>query len=217
MNRRHFLAVTAGTAAVGMHRLASAQDGAAFREFRILRDGSDIGRHRLEAQRTGDVFTMAVDIDIRVRFLGITAYRYELTNREVWRDQRLESIDSRTNDDGTDDFVKIMRVEDGLEVDGSGHSGLVPSEAVTTTYYTTAFMQRRPWVSSQTGEPLSLQTAQDQADGLTRWTVTGELETRLYYDERGEWVTCKFDASGEPAEYEVIDESGEIARLWAGV
>jgi hypothetical protein len=186
-------------------------DGTAMREFRILRGGSDIGRHRLAARRTGERFEIDIDIDIAVTFLGITAYRYELSNREVWDERRILRVASQVNDDGDRSHSKIERAGAALEVDGSGFSGEAPLEAVTTSYYARPFIERQPWISTQSGKVLDISIARE-GEGAVQ--VRGELETELVYDDAGEWVGCRFDAQGEPGTYEVVESSGAILPLW---
>lgn len=210
MKRRVFLA---GCAATGLYTPALAATSAS-RRFTILRDGDAIGEHSLDAVQNGDKFEIDITIRIAVKILGVTAYRYELDNREVWQGGKILSVDTKVNDDGTDDFAKIRRAGGGLEVTGSRFSGPVPAEAVTTSYYSSNFVQRSPWVSTQSGAPLDIAI---KPEGRANWwQVTGELETRLGYDGRGEWMACEFDAGGEPGLYEVAKDQGAIAALWAG-
>lgn len=211
MHRRDLLGGALALGTVGALALPAAAEDRAVRLFRIRRDGRDIGRHRLTARTTDKGFEIAIDIDIAVKVLGITGYRYELENREVWSNRQLVSLSSRTNDDGTRERAKVVRAGDMLEIDGSGYDGTVTADAVTTSYYVTQFMERRPWISTQDGAPLSIDVERASAN---RWSVTGELETLLIYDERGEWMGSEFDAGGEPGTYELIDETGPIAPLW---
>ena len=215
LRRRELLA---GGLAAGVLSILPVTDalasGSARREFRILRGGSDIGRHVLEASLSEGRFEMSIDVDIRVTLLGITAYRYTLANREVWSGGQIVSIDSQTNDDGDKAHARIRRAGDGLEVDGSGYSGPAPGDAVTTSYYARPFIDRRPWLSTQSGRPLDISVAPAPQERLDAWKVKGDLETRLIYDERAEWVGCVFDANGTEARYEVIDEQGRITALW---
>ena len=209
MKRREFLA---GCAATGLYTPALAA-GSASRTFTVLRAGDAIGEHSLEAVQSGDGFEIAIDINLKVKVLGITAYRYEMTNREVWKGGRLVSLNSKVNDDGTKDFATATQAGGKLDVKGSRFTGMVAGDAVTTTYYTTKFIQRQPWISTQSGAPLDIAI---KAEGRANWwQVTGELETRLGYDDRGEWVNCEFDAGGEPGVYEVASQKGTIAALWA--
>jgi hypothetical protein len=187
---------------------------AARREFRILRGDSDIGRHVLSARLTPAGFEMAIDVDIRVKVLGITAYRYTLSNREVWKDGRIVSVTTEVDDDGDANFARIRRTDSGLEVDGSSYSGPVPGDAVTTSYYARPFIDRRPWISTQSGKPLTIDAVEADYRDFDAWRIRGDLETKLVYDQRGEWVGCVFDASGTEARYEVIDDTGAITELW---
>lgn len=192
----------------------SARAATASREFRILRSGSDIGRHRLDARHMpGGDFEVRIFIDIAVKLLGLTAYSYRLENVETWRQGRIVAVRSRVDDDGERHYASIAAGADGLlEIDGSGYSGTAPAEAVTTSYYAPAFLDRRPWISTQSGRALAVSVS---PSGPRRWQVAGELTTELFYDAAGEWVGCAFDAGGEPARYEPSGGSGGIAALWA--
>ena len=208
LNRRLFLG---GAAAA----LASPALGAqkASRIFRIIRDGDDIGSHMLEAVLGPNGFEIAIEIRIAVKVLGITAYRYEMDNREVWQGGRIVSVNSTVNDDGTKDFAKATRSGQALNVEGSRFSGTAPVVAATTSYFTTDFLKRQPWISTQTGAPLEIGTA---PEGRARWWQTsGEIETKLGYDATGEWIGCEFDAGGELARYDISGSSGNISQLWA--
>lgn len=208
LDRRIFM----GGAAAALASPAWAADTAS-REFRILRDGDDIGSHRLDAVLGPNGFEVAITIRIAVKVLGITAYRYEMDNREVWRDGAIVSIDSKVNDDGTRDFFRASRAQDAVAIEGSRHNGKAPLEAVTTSYYATPFLKRRPWLSTQSGAPLELTVK--PGGRANWWAVRGELDTDLGYDASGEWVACEFDAGGEQARYEIAGGSGRIGALWA--
>ncbi|MEO0822419.1 MAG: DUF6134 family protein [Pseudomonadota bacterium] len=215
MRRRDFIAGGATSVALSGISAAALADGGASRVFRILRDGSDIGRHSLAARLGPKGFEIDIEVDIRVRILGITAYRYTLSNQEIWAGGQLVSVNSTVNDDGTAEYARIRSTGAALEIDGSGFSGTAPVEAVTTSYHQRAFVDRRPWISTQSGKPLDVALARGTAAGGERWQVTGELTTALIYDTGGEWVGCEFDAGGEPGRYELVEQSGAIAPLWA--
>ncbi|MEM8791209.1 MAG: DUF6134 family protein [Pseudomonadota bacterium] len=212
MDRRAFVAGASAFATGAVVPAAARATERATRRFTVLRSGDEIGFHQLSATLTEDRFEIDITIDLRVRLLGITAYRYELINREVWRDGRIVSVDSRVNDDGTKEFCKITNTGDELAVVGSRFSGNAPLESVTTSYYNTAFLERRPWISTQSGDPLEIDVA---AAGPGTWKVSGELETQLLYDDRGEWMGSNFDAGGEPGTYELASETGAIGALWS--
>ncbi|GMG83763.1 hypothetical protein LNKW23_29770 [Paralimibaculum aggregatum] len=213
MNRRHLIAGLAACALPLYPSGPALAAGSASRSFRILRDGSEIGSHSLAARAGPDGFEIEIEIDIVVRVLGIAAYRYRLRNRERWAGGRLVELDAATNDDGTENFARIRREADALAVEGSGHTGRVPLDAATTSYFVPEFLDRRIWISTQSGTPLAVKVA---PAGPGRWAVSGELDTTLFYDGRGEWMGSEFDAGGETASYELVAQSGRIVPLWRG-
>ena len=210
MTRPSRRAILAGAAAFAALPATAASGERARRVFSVWRDGSDIGRHSLEARLTGRGFEIEIEIDIAVTLLGFTAYRYELSNREVWAGRRILSVDSRGNDDGERTRCRIARAGGGLEIDGSGHSGAAPLDAVTTSYYAPAFLERRPWISTQSGRPL---TVSIDARGDGQWTVSGDLEKVITYRD-GEWSASAFTTEGERITYQTMEATGAIAPLW---
>ena len=208
MQRRAFMAGCGAAALLPAPALAAAKAG---RTFRIMRDGSDIGSHTLTAVSGPNGFEVEITIRIAVKVLGITAYRYEMDNREVWKDGKIVSVSSTVNDDGTKERSVVSAGGDALVINGT-YSGTAPLEAVTTSYYATPFLERRPWISTQTGRPLKVSIA---PEGRANWFQTsGDLTTKLGY-ANGEWTGCEFDAGGELAVYEIARQSGSIAELWA--
>lgn len=212
MNRRSLMTGAAAVALTTPFVTPAFAVERAQRTFRIFRSGKDIGTHKLSATLDNNGFQIEIRIDIAVKFLGITAYNYNLINREQWKDGELVDLNSRVNDDGTDDFSRVMQKDGKLSISGSRFTGEVDLEAVSTSYYQKAFIERRPWISTQSGRPLDV-TVTKVSDG--RYAVAGDLETTLLYDGRGEFVGTEFDAGGELGTYEVESETGAIAELWA--
>lgn len=189
--------------------------------YRIFRSGDEIGWHTIDAARNGDEITLDIRIEIAVKILGITAYRYELSNKERWRNLMIESVDSTVNDDGDADFCKVRRQGDTLQIEGSGYTGTAPLDAATTSYWSTDFLKRRVWISTQTGKPLSVSVADAGGEQFTtdtgavnaaKYRVSGDLDVTLYY-LNGEWLGSAFDAGGEPAVYQPASTQPALSLL----
>jgi hypothetical protein len=223
--------VTRRTALIGAGSLAFAPAAlaaaSARRNFTILRGRSDVGRHQVSLTRQGDTLEARIDVEIVVRVLGIPAYRYEMTNREVWRAGLLQSVDSSVNDDGRRKRVRVTREGAGLMVASDFYTGPAPSDAATTTYFTTDFLERGMWISTDSGEVYRMAISPageaevataNGAVAAARWRATNgtDFDVTLFYDARGEWASVAFDAGGEPARYrpEHLDES--FMAVWNG-
>ena len=191
------------------------------RRFDILRGDSDIGLQTLSVRRDGDQTFADTRIDIAVKVLGITVYRYALQSREVWRAGRLMSLDATCNDDGKDDYVRALAVEGGLMVDGSGHQGLIDGAAAPTSYWSPTFLTRPTWISTQTGAPLAVRCTDAGEETITtgagpararRWRVEGDLSLSLFY-AGDEWAGTAFAAKGEEARISPVAMGPAISQL----
>lgn len=223
---RRALLVGAASCVVASAPRAAQGAQSAERRFTIQRGDSDIGAHRIALTRSEDILNLEVDVDIVVRVLGVAVYRYEMRNREVWRDGLLQSVDCSVNDDGQRKTVRAARSGDMIQIDATGFSGQAPGDAATTTYFTPDFLERRIWISTDDGEPMTVTAAQRSETSVAAaggaqasvWRVTDgrAFDVELFYDARDEWISIGFDASGSPAVYrpERLDDS--FASVWRG-
>lgn len=215
LNRRHLILGSAALFAMPQPLRAAA---GGMRKFRVMRNGDDIGSHVLDVRTKGDELHVSIDIELKVKILGITAYRYEMANREVWRGGRLISMNSVSDDDGDAAFARAASAGEQIEVEGSYWSGVVPGDSATTTYWSKAFLTRPVWISTADGDPLKVTSRAvgpgDVAGIATeKWTVSGDLDVDLHY--RGdEWVSVRFDAGGEDALYVPEALSPSLAAVW---
>ncbi len=203
--------------------LLRADDGGT-RSFRVLRDGSDMGTHVISVKRSGSDIQVAIDIELKVKVLGITAYRYEMANREVWRDGKIVSVNSTSNDDGEAHFCRVKPAGDELEVEGSVWSGTVAGDSVTTTYWSYDFLKSPLWISTADGDPLKVTVSNVGAGEIPgpngpvateKWAIGGDMDIDLHYIDR-EWVSVRFDAGGETAIYQPDTVAPVMRPVWFG-
>lgn len=126
-------------------------------DFQVLRDGTPIGHHRVIVRRDGARSEVEVDIELRVKAAGfLTLYRYLHQSREIWEGDRLVSLRSTTDNDGRQEYLNAQAGADGLQVDGSRYRGVLPADAMPTSYWRPDFVRRATIMDSQNGRPLDL-------------------------------------------------------------
>lgn len=216
-NRRDVIA--AGAAFLLTTVPARSRDRAT-RSYKLFRGGSDIGTHKLSIERDGDRVIARTNIDIAVKVLGFTAYRYELAYTETYRDGVLQTLNGTANDDGDPGFVNVTRKGNMLEVDGSSFSDLITGTAAPTSYWRQQALNTTPWISTQTGEILRVGTTEVQPltgfpAGTRSWRASNNADysVDIAYDAQGNWLGCSFDARGELVTYNVEGGSGALASL----
>jgi hypothetical protein len=89
-------------------------------DFAVMRQGSEIGYHRINFRRDDNRLIVDISVDTRVRILGVTVYRFVHQSQEIWEGERLVALKSETDDDGTQ-HVLALALND-LELHGV-HNG----------------------------------------------------------------------------------------------
>lgn len=181
-------------------------------DFQVLRDGTPIGHHRVTVRREGARSEVEVDIELRVKAAGfLTLYRYLHQSREVWEGDRLVSLQSTTDNDGRQEYLNVQAGAGGLQVDGSRYRGVLPADAMPTSYWRPDFVRRVTIMDSQNGRPLDLTIRPQQSELASaarddvpaqRYDLTGDVELSLWYGRDGHWVKTAFKArDGSRIEY----------------
>lgn len=155
--------------------------------FRILREGREIGSHRVDFTREGERLVARSALDILVRMLGVTLFRMEHRQEEVWQGERLVRAAMRQDRNGTIQQVSAEAREGGVLVRGEAGEFRLPPEAAPLAWWDHR-RPGRPVFDNANGKPLSIRWARrPQPDGGLDWRLTGEVEAEVGYAPDGLW------------------------------
>jgi hypothetical protein len=182
--------------------------------FKVLMDGTEIGRHVVEFDRKQDRLVVDIKINFIIKILNIPIYRYNHHNHEVWSpDGKLLALNSLTNDDGVIESAKIERQGDLLMINGTRNKEAVPGLWLTSSYWRSDIINQTHLIDSRNGQIFKINVRPvgqfdvalpDRVVKATRYDVTGDLELSVWYDESGEWVKLAFDHRGRHIDYQRI-------------
>lgn len=181
--------------------------------FRVDRGGDPMGTHVLRFHEKADGLHVAIDISLAVNFGPLTVFRYQHHNEEVWRDGRLQSISTKTNDNGKEYWVKGKATAKGFEVDSSFAGPLTaPASIIPASYWNPAILKQTQILDTQKGRIFNVtvtpgaETREPVAGRMERvreYVMSGDLRLTLYYTDTGQWVNLAFKARGSDVVYEV--------------
>ncbi|MBY0332188.1 MAG: hypothetical protein K2X49_16135 [Acetobacteraceae bacterium] len=174
--------------------------------FRILREGSAIGTHRVSFAEAGDGGVAAqIDVDIAVRLAGITVFRFTHRFQEVWRGARLVSVASRQDRNGTVTEMQARAEGDAIQLRGPDGAARLPAEAAPLSWWdVTRIEAQRPLFENSTGRLLRLSwTRTPLPGGGRRWRCAGDRDSAGDWAADGTWIgwTTKGD-DGSTVTYE---------------
>ena len=216
MTRRRFLELATAVAAIRLSDPLGPlhADAVAPRDlrFRALRDGSPIGEHRVTFRPDGDRLTVATRVDIAVKVLFFTVFRFTHEAEEVWQADRLVSVKSTTNDNGTLLQVFGTAVADGFRIVGDDGPFLASAHLLTSNaLWNRRIVRERRLIDVQHGGEIGLITKPlrdedvDTPQGPVRATrhhmITPYYAGSVFHDGDGRWVKGLLELKGERIEY----------------
>jgi hypothetical protein len=181
--------------------------------FSLIRHDSAIGTHTVRFSQQGDTLTILVDVEVLVKFGPIPLVRYTHHNIEVWQNNRIVELDSRTDKNGTNLYMSAHRTEAGLSVVGTAaKTYIAPENALPTTYWNKRLLSV-PMIGTQDGMLVHPTVRDLGADPVTlagggklpanRYSLRGDLDLDLWYDQTSTWAGMEFSvADGSVVHYE---------------
>jgi len=165
-------------------------------EYRVLRDGFEIGRHKTWFRHGDEAEMMTVETEIRitVKLFFITLYTYRLDSIETWRGDRLVALESSTDDDDDLYAVHAVAEDDGLRVDGAQETWTAPAMIMPTSLWRREMAQGSLLLGVEQGEALAVVfheagretvTAGGAEVSAAKLVVSGDLERELWYGDDG--------------------------------
>lgn len=180
-------------------------DGKRKTDLRVILEEKDVGRFSIDVNRFENRLQADIEVDISVRaILGLPVYSYQLSVSEEWRDGKLHLLKSQSRSGGKRRSVKADRESGSLFVDGTNYSGEAPDNAGTTSYFSTDFLDRKTWISTDGGELLDVSTERTKRVRITDqefnvYRVSGGLEIDLFYTDDDRWGGALFEIEGRMA------------------
>ena len=179
--------------------------------FVAYRNGEPIGRHTVTFERDGGQLKVSTSIDLAVKFMGFTAYRYSHRAQEVWADDSLVSLASTTNDNGTKHNVTATRQAGDITVDHDGKRTVLPAKNLPSSHWNIEQVRQSMLLNTQKGIEAKVNITRGARENVktlsgfvaaTRYTYSGDVVMDQWFDDRGRWVKTSFKASdGSTIEY----------------
>ena len=159
--------------------------------FRILREGSQIGTHRVAFAAAEGGLTARIEVDIVVRLVGIVVFRLTHRFAETWSQGRLLLVTSRRDRNGTVAEMTARAAGGAILVEGPEGPQRLPADAAPLTWWDPARFAG-PLFDNATGKPLRLALSHGALPGGgVRWTASGEEESEARYAADGTWIAWR--------------------------
>jgi len=179
--------------------------------FRVLRDGDEVGFHRVVFRSTEDSLIADSEFSLEVKVFLFTAYQYRYTSTDVWRHGCLDSVHATVDENGSQTFVRADAEARRLII--FGPSGMRKADAgiFPTNHWHAGVIGAERVLNTITGKVDDVRIVDDGVDWVMvngkssparRYHYTGDLRNTVWYDDDGRWVKMRFTAEdGSTIEY----------------
>lgn len=164
--------------------------------FRVLLDEREIGFHRFRVNQGDNREIVDIQANFKVTFLAIPLYRYGHSNREVWRNGCLQSIQSETDDNGDSYSVTGERQAAGFSLTTlDSRFDLSQNCVMTFAYWNMDMLEQDRLLNAQNGEylPVSIEfegsetlQLEDAAVNAVRYRLSNpenDIDITVWYDQ----------------------------------
>lgn len=147
-------------------------------DFRVFLDDKEIGYHRVRVVPDEDSERVTVEAKFDVKFLFISAFKYDHLTEEVWRDECLVDIRSETDSNGNKQFVRSRPADEGLQLVTHNGDSEITGCLRSVAYWAPERLQADRLLNSQTGD---LQDAAIEKIGTNPIEIDGEYVEAVKY------------------------------------
>ena len=173
-------------------------------EFDVVRNGEAIGTHTYRFERLGGRTKVRIKTEINFRLFFISVYLFEHKSTEVWQGDKLYSLESITNENGTPVKLQVYQVEDALMVHGADGNHTVEREIIPASLWNRLILDRSQTLATISGNVKKFKVEYMGAEKLKvrgkkittqHFQLTGEFKRELWYDKNDVLVGVRFEAS----------------------
>lgn len=180
--------------------------------FDIRRDGATIGREEIDFTSDAGSIRVSVRLDIAVKILFFTAYRFAYRAESVWdAGGDLVRFRAETDDDGEMKTVDAATVDGGIRVVGTAGTAVVPKPVFPAEHWHPGVLAARRVFDTESGrikaiapEALGETVVETTTDTIParRYRYGGDVDDEIWFDARNRWVALRLTArDGSVIEY----------------
>jgi predicted 3-demethylubiquinone-9 3-methyltransferase (glyoxalase superfamily) len=189
-------------------------------QFDVFLDDSKIGYHHFSRETADGVEHIISEAEFNVRFMFFTVYHYRHSSHEKWRNGCLLKLESKTDDNGDEQFVKLNRNSKQSRIE-TERTQLTSDECIRSfAYWDLSQLDTSILLNSQTGKLMNvslrklgketLQQHQSPVEARHYQLVGEDIEIDLWYTQDNQWLALQSTTeSGSLIRYQLKPESSQ--------
>jgi hypothetical protein len=172
-------------------------------DYKVVREGDDIGTQSVEFIRNGDHLTVRTHVNIVVTVLGIPVFRFTHEAEEQWQKGQLTAFRSKSNDDGEPRDVTLKLDGDRLRGTYNGRTLDLPASLIPASLWRPDTIQQTVLLDTIKGRDRQVTVADKGVEKIKirgqtieahHYAMTGQIIRDIWYGPDGQIVQVRFPA-----------------------
>ena len=174
--------------------------------FDVYREGTLVGSHTVQFSKSDGYLNVRSVFQLDIKFLFITAYSYLYESDARWRNDQLQKLEARVDDNGGLSVVRAVQEGDGMRIESV--NGQADSEILLfpTNHWHAGVLNQTQVLNTLTGRINDVQIVDGDRETVdtergpiqaTHFAYTGDLEKEVWYDDAGRWVKMRFKGTDD--------------------
>jgi hypothetical protein len=187
-------------------------------KFAVMRGDAQIGTNTIELSYNGGQTSVRIATHLEVTIAFVKLYRFDQTETEQWSNGRLQSLSSRTDDNGKMHRVDAVSRQGKMVVDGDGQLRVADAAILPVSLWSRPAPDHGFGLDPEGGSIVPVFVTDKGEDdmvvaGRTRYAhhfvVKTTFSRDVWYDERGRLIRVKMQVrDGSTIHYEPIGLRG---------
>ncbi len=171
-------------------------------DFTVVRKGKDIGRHLMTFDKKDNQVDVSIETRVKVKVLMITAYHFDHSAKETWKNGKLTTMKSSTDDNGKKHRMKVTMQGTKLFMEADGTGRPVPVDIIPASLWNKTMVEQASVLNTLDGRTMKINVENAGEEILTvrgaeiktdHYKIRGELQRDLWYTPSGLLVKVAFN------------------------
>jgi hypothetical protein len=186
--------------------------------FAVMRGNTQIGTNTIELSHNGGQTSVRIATHVEITIAFVKLYRFDQTETEQWSDGRLQSLSSRTDDNGKIHSVVAHNSQGKLVVDGDGQLHLEDAAILPLSLWSRPIPVHGIGLDPEFGSIVPVSVTDKGEDDMVvagrseyahHFVIKTTFSQDVWYDKRGRLIRVKLQAKdGSTIHYEPIELGG---------
>ena len=177
--------------------------------FTVTKGGEPIGSHSFKFSNAGGVLKVdaVTHTDVKVLFMR---FKYDHERTEIWKGGRLQSLTSKTNDDGKAHKANMKANGTKLNIKADGKDFTLAGDSMVVTLWNKDILDKSLLYSALDGQAYKVKIEPKGSEEITIggrkikasvYQMNGDLVRKLWYGPDGTFLKTAFKRKGYDIEW----------------